>query len=291
MWTTSGQIPFLWMFIPAMSLYVLGDWLEERRGGYALQSAPLTAAYIFGVYMVLFPGEWKDGMMEQLRPEPLFYIGALVLLFAVSLAGKMKNGKAQSAFEWVLLVPFIYMPSGIELLYLLSLFFFSLYVLWCGYAQEWRFKINFGTLLFICSTLVAYGKLTWDFMDKSLFFIIGGMILLGLGWFLNRRKKNRFWTIRRRGFGMSNGSAVSVKRRSLLVFGLVLLQALVLAGVAVSYYAVGWFGQDVRVRTVPVDPRDLLYGDYVTLSYDISQLDPSLWKDPAAGRSGAKRFL
>ncbi|SDI14319.1 DUF2157 domain-containing protein [Paenibacillus naphthalenovorans] len=189
MWTTSGQIPFLWMFIPAMSLYVLGDWLEERRGGYALQSAPLTAAYIFGVYMVLFPGEWKDGMMEQLRPEPLFYIGALVLLFAVSLAGKMKNGKAQSAFEWVLLVPFIYMPSGIELLYLLSLFFFSLYVLWCGYAQEWRFKINFGTLLFICSTLVAYGKLTWDFMDKSLFFIIGGMILLGLGWFLNRRKK------------------------------------------------------------------------------------------------------
>ncbi|MBP1156507.1 MULTISPECIES: GDYXXLXY domain-containing protein [unclassified Paenibacillus] len=78
---------------------------------------------------------------------------------------------------------------------------------------------------------------------------------------------------------MSNGSAVVAKSRSLLVYGLVLLQALVLTGVAVSYYAVGWFGQDVRVRTVPVDPRDLLYGDYVTLSYDISRLNPSLWKD------------
>lgn len=78
---------------------------------------------------------------------------------------------------------------------------------------------------------------------------------------------------------MSNGDAAAAKRRSLLRYGLVLVQALVLAGIAVSYYAVGWFGQDVRVRTVPVDPRDLLYGDYVTLSYDISRLDPSLWKE------------
>lgn len=90
---------------------------------------------------------------------------------------------------------------------------------------------------------------------------------------------------------MSNGSAVSVKRRSLLVYGLVLLQALVLAGVAVSYYAVGWFGQDVRVRTVPVDPRDLLYGDYVTLSYDISRLDSSLWKDPGSRAERGKTIF
>ncbi|MNL89126.1 hypothetical protein D3C87_2192590 [compost metagenome] len=37
--------------------------------------------------------------------------------------------------------------------------------------------------------MVAYGKLTWDFMDKSLFFIIGGLLLLVLSWFLNRRNK------------------------------------------------------------------------------------------------------
>ncbi|MBP1156508.1 MULTISPECIES: DUF2157 domain-containing protein [unclassified Paenibacillus] len=189
MWTTSNEIPFLWMFVPAMALYVAGDWLEERHGGYALQAAPLAAAFVFGVFMVLFPDEWRGGMMEELRPEPLYYIGALVLLFAVSLAGKMKNGRASSAFECILFVPFLYIPSGIEVLYLLSLFFFSLYVLWRGYTEEWRFKINFGTMLFICSTLVAYGKLTWDFMDKSLFFMIGGIILLGLSWFLNRRKK------------------------------------------------------------------------------------------------------
>ncbi|TVY11972.1 GDYXXLXY domain-containing protein [Paenibacillus cremeus] len=74
-------------------------------------------------------------------------------------------------------------------------------------------------------------------------------------------------------------TVTNIKRRSWLAAGLVLLQVLVLVGMAVSFYAVSWFGQELRVKTVPVDPKDLLYGDYVALSYDISRLDPSLWKE------------
>ena len=32
-------------------------------------------------------------------------------------------------------------------------------------------------------------------------------------------------------------------------------------------------GQEVRLAVAPVDPRDLLRGDYIVLSYDISQVD------------------
>jgi len=69
------------------------------------------------------------------------------------------------------------------------MFLFSLYVLWRGYSEEWRMKINIGTVLFIATTMIAYFKLTWSFMDKSLFFIIGGVLLLLLGWLLNRRRQ------------------------------------------------------------------------------------------------------
>ncbi|WP_159881229.1 GDYXXLXY domain-containing protein [Paenibacillus puerhi] len=72
-------------------------------------------------------------------------------------------------------------------------------------------------------------------------------------------------------------------RRGKLAAALVLLQVLVLIGVALSYYAISWYGQDVRVKTVPVDPRDLLYGDYVNLSYEISEISPALWKGSAEG--------
>ena len=33
-------------------------------------------------------------------------------------------------------------------------------------------------------------------------------------------------------------------------------------------------GTDVTLQTRPVDPRDLLRGDYVTLSYEISRVPP-----------------
>jgi uncharacterized membrane-anchored protein len=35
-----------------------------------------------------------------------------------------------------------------------------------------------------------------------------------------------------------------------------------------------WTGETVRLAVAPVDPRDPIRGDYVTLSYDISRLDP-----------------
>lgn len=44
-------------------------------------------------------------------------------------------------------------------------------------------------------------------------------------------------------------------------------------------------GVEVRLKTVPVDPRDLLRGKYVRLNYDISQVNASLFQgDTPAGR-------
>jgi uncharacterized membrane protein len=183
------DLPFLWFFIPLLALYTLGDWIKDRSSGYALQSVPLTAAFIFAVVMVLAYNEFNKPDNDILVYSIFFAISLLVLL-ALSLYGKWNNARISSSFEWILVVPFVYLHTGVAVMYLLALFFFSFYVLWRGYMEQWRFKINFGTLLFICTTMVAYGKLTWDFMDKSMFFIIGGVILLVLSWFLNRRKKH-----------------------------------------------------------------------------------------------------
>lgn len=72
---------------------------------------------------------------------------------------------------------------------------------------------------------------------------------------------------------------IGVKSRAWLTGILVLLQILFLCVIAFSYYAVSWFGHEIKLKTVPVDPRDFLYGDYVTLSYDISRLKPELWQE------------
>lgn len=70
--------------------------------------------------------------------------------------------------------------------------------------------------------------------------------------------------------------------RSRLLLMLVAVQILFLLGMAGSYYAAGWWGKEIRLQTEPVDPRDLLYGDYVILNYDISRLEPDIWKESGA---------
>jgi uncharacterized membrane-anchored protein len=50
----------------------------------------------------------------------------------------------------------------------------------------------------------------------------------------------------------------------LLIFGLILFKQYTL-----------WTGQEILLKTVPVDPRDFFRGDYVILSYEISRIDKS----------------
>ncbi|MEI7028125.1 DUF2157 domain-containing protein [Paenibacillus sp. y28] len=179
----------IWFIVPLMVLYTAGDWLrqKERDAVYPLQALVLAVAYL----MALF-GAAIDELSIYSRPwadAPVF-IPILLVLAALSAWGKQRRKRLGSLPEWLILLPAFLLPMGSSgVTYLLLMFLFSLYVLTAGFKAQWRFKINLGTLLFLATTLVAYTKLTWGFMDKSMFFLIGGLLLLGISWYLNKQKR------------------------------------------------------------------------------------------------------
>lgn len=59
--------------------------------------------------------------------------------------------------------------------------------------------------------------------------------------------------------------------------------ALLLALIAQQEYALA-APTTVLLETAPVDPRDLLRGDYVILNYKVSALANSLWDNPLPGK-------
>ncbi len=63
----------------------------------------------------------------------------------------------------------------------------------------------------------------------------------------------------------------------------VLLQLAVLGGLFVYSQYPLWVGTEVRLATVPVDPRDLLRGQYVRLNYDLSRQPLPDMELPRAG--------
>ena len=71
-------------------------------------------------------------------------------------------------------------------------------------------------------------------------------------------------------------------RRRLLLRMLVAAQVLYVLGVAGAGYATTALGRRVVLATTPIDPRDLLYGDFVWLRYAISENPLGRWHGPQA---------
>lgn len=176
-----------WFFVPAMLIYAAGDWQTDRPAGRALQGPPLITAFVFMLGLALY-GE-VGSYAGMLRPPLLTYLAALLVVFAVSMAGKRTRGRLGSATDWLLLLPGFYLPGGLPLAVasLVVLYAYSGAVLWRAQEEQNPDRVTLGTILFILTTMVAYFKLTWEFMDKSLFFLCGGVLLLGLSWYLRRR--------------------------------------------------------------------------------------------------------
>lgn len=67
--------------------------------------------------------------------------------------------------------------------------------------------------------------------------------------------------------------------RTKLIIIAAVLQLAVVVFMAAQREAVLRFGRTVYLRTMPVDPRDIFRGDYVRLSYEVSQLPVRAWQD------------
>jgi uncharacterized membrane-anchored protein len=79
-----------------------------------------------------------------------------------------------------------------------------------------------------------------------------------------------------------------MSRRRLILAALVAcgLQTAVLATMITSSASILAEGQEIRLKTVPVDPRDLLRGEYVILNYEFTALESALIADPFPTEAG-----
>lgn len=186
------HIKITWFFVPAMLVYAAGDWQPDRPAGRALQGPLLVAAFLFTLGLALF-GE-ADTYAGTLRPPLLAYLAALSAVLALSGWGKRARGRPGSITDWLLLLPGFYLPGGLPLAVatLVVLYAYSGAVLARAHHEQNPDRVTLGTVLFILTTAVAYFKLTWGFLDKSLFFLLGGVLLLGIWWFLRRRAAHTF---------------------------------------------------------------------------------------------------
>jgi uncharacterized membrane protein len=174
------------LFVFYLGLYLLSDFMKKES---IRQSMKLTTL-IGAVAVIVFNVFWLDSFFygNSAFTNGLLVNGItitiLLLLFII------RKRKSPDFIDGLLFLPVFYIGEVASALYLLILFVYSICLLLVGYQKHLADKATLGTGLFLVSSFVGYVQLAWDFMPKSLFFLIGGTILLFLSLFLekNRRK-------------------------------------------------------------------------------------------------------
>ncbi|MBO8163241.1 MAG: DUF2157 domain-containing protein [Brevibacillus sp.] len=157
-----------YMSVTLFAVFVIffGDFaLKQGAADTSGAAAVLFAAALFLV------AACRKGMLSQATdllphlPLPLYY-----LLFAG------QDGSMQP-------------PIGLDVAMILALYTFAIGMVLSG--EKWHdvTRLNTGAVLFGVTSFVAYVNFAWDFMDKSLFFLIGGALLLLLSFILERQRR------------------------------------------------------------------------------------------------------
>ncbi|MGI8314472.1 DUF2157 domain-containing protein [Halobacillus mangrovi] len=181
----SEGFPYYWLIVLFLALYLLDDLVVRKGQIRIFKSSAILSILVLNILQVFFLG--YDYWFAQNESSFYFFIvWAVLFVFAV-----IRSAISPNNYYWIdliLFVPVFRFGFG-DVLSLVLLFGYALMWLVSGYQQEVVRWVNKGTVAFLVTTLLAYFQLAWDFMNRSLFFFIGGILLFALSFFLERKRR------------------------------------------------------------------------------------------------------
>ena len=132
----------------------------------------------------------------------------------------------------------------------------------------------YGSLVFLIWLIVRYVDISPDvgMLTMAGFFALIGVILFLLArvWKTQREPHQLEVSPDYRPAWLETGIAIITPHRRSLLWTAVVLQVATIGGMVWRHHQPGDAGERIVLRCRPVDPRDLLKGEYVILSYDFS---------------------
>lgn len=181
----SENLAWSWVSLVPVGLYLIGLGLGDTPLAQGFKAWPPAFGFAFSTLMIF--------IHEHVYDDPDFLAHAMTyfILFFV-LFGLSIWKSIEEKGNWLpllLFLPLFYLPYG-DIAYLAAIFLYSAFMIYVGDESEQRWQSNLGVFLFMISSFVGYIQLAWDFLDKSLFFLVGGLMLFAIHWIL--RKRNRW---------------------------------------------------------------------------------------------------
>lgn len=182
---TSYEGYYYWFIIYMFVFYLIGNLIRNDILAHPFKLLSLGSLFIFNIFQASFLQE--SYLRDEIELSGLFLIVLLVLV-GFMIVVKRLTLKTTDYIYLILFIPTMYFPYP-SLMTLIVLFVFSSALLILGYKEDRNQLITYGTVAFLLSTLTVYIQYAWDVMNKSLFFLVGGLILFSFSFMLERNRR------------------------------------------------------------------------------------------------------
>ncbi|MGM8214700.1 DUF2157 domain-containing protein [Bacillaceae bacterium W0354] len=178
---------YYWTIIFILLLYIVGTLFKDETITRPFQSVAISSAFIITIIQALiFENEYAR---NDLHVHYLYYI-FLVLLLGIAFLVTWDDSNRLRVAQLSLFFPVFILIDYASFIAYILLFVFSICKLIEGYQTFARRRVLVGTIAFLISTFVVYFQVAWDFLDKSLFFLVGGLVLFLIGFLLEKHRRD-----------------------------------------------------------------------------------------------------
>lgn len=175
---------FYWFLLFILAMYTLGLLLPKAGIQKRFLRVSIITVLFYKIYETILIQE--EYVLRDLHYEPLFFIIHAILFIVVAFLLWRKS--AHDLISLILFLPLIILPYA-YLFIIITIFIYSIY--WFIYAFQKRedSKMVLGVFAFGIGTFTVLIQFAWDTINKSLFFLIAGIILFLISGIYERRRR------------------------------------------------------------------------------------------------------
>lgn len=203
------SLPFVLLCGSLVLHWTASFWRETWRGFATMQQAWPIVVICVTVYIAGFTHETWWGSRDALLPEPAFVLIGLMAL-AGALAARQNWNAWRMLSPWLVLaaVPALVAFGGFlgndvriacAVLSWVTLVVLNVFMARAGLQQGKPWLVNTAIAFIALNIFTRYFDIFSSMLDQGLMFLVSGVVVLGVGWFLERKRRALLAMMKRGG--------------------------------------------------------------------------------------------
>ncbi|SEP82576.1 DUF2157 domain-containing protein [Piscibacillus halophilus] len=174
---------YYWFSVFGLLLYLFGLVVYKEQISIPFRRTPLVI--MFGLLLI------QTLIFEfSYRPEVhVVFCLILTVMLIIAIVMISRKNHLLKLSQLVIFLPIFLAGDLSQFLAYIVLYVFSVGMILDGYQSDHERRFHFGTGAFLLTTLTVYVQVAWGFLNQSLFFLLGGIILFFIGFLLERKRK------------------------------------------------------------------------------------------------------